>query len=226
MDASAGKSAIVKLQIAYFEAFGAAGLLALQKIIKYAKYHGLITILDAKRGDIASTMRAYAYAAFEVFCADAMTVTPYMGLDVIEPLIHPWLHTDRGVYLVWVTSNEGGNLIQNGTHKSLLNAYRQFVDKNSIKESCGLVLGATRVGSLAPGILASLSSEALLVPGVGAQGGTVNDEFSAILANSGCSIVSVSRGILPSKGVKIDSWDRFIGAIAERISEFAKNLAF
>lgn len=226
VDAASGRAPAVKAQSAYFEAAGPEGFVALGRVIAYAKSKNVLTILDAKRGDIASTMRAYGRAAFEVLGADAMTVTPYMGFDVIEPLIVPWLREDRGVYVVWVSSNDSGALVQDATHERVLAAYRELTRAKRIDGACGLVLGATRAATLTPATLASLRDEALLVPGVGAQGGTIDDAFSGVLAASGCSLVNVSRGLLSTGANAVTCWQELGEAVRANVGIYAQQLSF
>src|SRR5262249_36047669 len=113
---------VVKPQSAFFEACGPAGLATLQSLIRYARQRGLITILDSKRNDIASTAAAYADAAFAgstidnvvhpVWDADAMTVNPYLGRDAIEPFLVSARRAERGVFVLVRTSNPGAGLFQ------------------------------------------------------------------------------------------------------------------
>ena len=86
VDASIEKIPVIKFQMAMFEALGADGFSLLQELILYSKEKKIITILDAKRGDISSTMKAYGDMAFSYMNADAITISPYMGLDVLTPL--------------------------------------------------------------------------------------------------------------------------------------------
>src|SRR5258708_7881079 len=102
----------VKLQSAFFEACGPAGMTALQRVLQRAKELGLITILDAKRGDIASTAAAYADAAFRAFDADALTVNPYLGRDAVEPFVAAARRDGRGLFVLVRTSNPGAGLFQ------------------------------------------------------------------------------------------------------------------
>ncbi len=113
---------IVKPQAAFFESCGPAGFSALQRVLQYAHEKGLITILDGKRNDIASTAEAYADAAFAgttigstcypVWDADALTVTPYLGRDAIEPFLKSARASSRGVFVLVRTSNPGAGQFQ------------------------------------------------------------------------------------------------------------------
>ena len=112
---------VVKPQSAFYEACGPAGLSALQRILRRARERGLITILDGKRNDIASTAAAYADAAFgvtvdgrlhPVWDADALTVNPYLGRDAVEPFLHSARRSGRGVFVLVRTSNPGAGQFQ------------------------------------------------------------------------------------------------------------------
>ena len=104
-----GFTGAIKFQSAFFEQYGSAGMLALQTSMKSAKSYGFYTILDYKRGDINTTMTAYGRTAFEVYAADAVTVNPYMGFDVLSP-IKEFLREGRGVYLLLLTSNPSAEI--------------------------------------------------------------------------------------------------------------------
>ena len=103
---------IVKPQAAFFELLGADGMAVMGRVIAAAKERGYLVILDAKRGDIASTAEAYADAAFRVWKADALTVNPYLGRDAIEPFIRAARETQNGLFVLVRTSNPGAGLFQ------------------------------------------------------------------------------------------------------------------
>lgn len=214
---AAVKSVAVKFQSAFFEAQGLAGLAALKDAITYAQNHGLITILDAKRGDISSTMRAYGVAAFDIMAADCLTVTPYMGTDVVEPLV-PWLEAGKGVYLVWLTSNPSASLVQEVTLSDSQifrnHVYRVFQDwqaSKGIDGAVGYVLGATKLSeqvwnSLPP------APNCYLIPGIGAQGGVMDDRMRRLLLENPASLITISRaatGLDPQSANSSHSWDDY-----------------
>jgi orotidine-5'-phosphate decarboxylase len=226
------RAPIVKPQSAFFEAFGAEGLSALRYVLAKASESGLLTILDAKRGDISSTMSAYGRAAFDVMRADALTVTPYMGFDVIEPLL-PWLTTGRGVYVVWVSSNASGRVVQEAELASggwlaatLWREFRRGFEAADALGALGLVLGATKLDSMPADLLAEIQRRPLLMPGVGAQGATVTPELRRVLAGSGASVVSVSRSISDlASSDSVESWDAYTALIAKRACAIAATLS-
>jgi len=191
----------VKFQSAYFEALGTDGFHILRNAIAHARREGILTILDAKRGDIASTMHAYGCFAFGYMDADCLTINPYMGIDTIEPLL-PWLKASRGVYVVWVTSNKSAESLQfysNADHslfQDVHTIFSEFALDHSVEESVGFVLGATKLGrSVVRSFMETFSSGSLLLPGVGAQGAVVDSQLRGLLNRLPASLVPISREI-------------------------------
>lgn len=231
LNASRGVAPIVKFQSAYFEAYGAVGVAALKDAMGRAKGLGFLTILDAKRGDIASTMHAYGRLAFDYHQADALTVTPYMGFDVIEPL-SPWLKAGKGIYAVWISSNASGRDVQElelrdatdvNVAGAVLRNLKIACDARGLNSALGLVLGATKIGQLPDVQRAALKGVPLLIPGVGAQGGAVDESLNAVMKLSGAAVVAQSRSLSRPDGVDVDS--RTYGAfVAERVRKAAAEL--
>jgi len=194
VDATRGEACVFKPQYAFYEARGTAGLEALRKTIDYVHQAGLPVILDAKRGDIASSAEAYASAAFDVWDADALTVNPYLGGDAVSPFSR---RADRGVFLLCHTSNPGARDIQEldcGGSPLYESVARMAAGWNA-GGNVGLVVGATyprelaRVRDIAPGMW-------FLLPGVGAQGADVDAAVRAGLDADGMGIVvNVSRAV-------------------------------
>jgi orotidine 5'-phosphate decarboxylase subfamily 2 len=222
VEAAAKHVPAIKVQSAFFEAYGADGFAALETVIKSGREKGLITILDAKRGDISSTMAAYGHMAFETLAADALTITPYMGLDVLEPL-WPWLKTGKGVYVVWISSNPSGALVQDAISDQLLTALHHAFKAQNCEKSLGLVLGATKVDQLSQELLDQAAKFALLMPGVGAQGGKITDRILG-LKNQGCPILIPESRSLTEKALQASSWDEFKTIVEYQITTEAKSL--
>lgn len=202
IDVAADYFPAVKFQSAFYEAHGWEGFKALQESVAYAKSRGLLVILDAKRGDIASTMKAYGTMAFAKMGADCLTVTPYMGTDVIKPLA-PWLREGNGVYLVWLGSNTKPEDFffwrdeKSGTRvgEGILDDILRYLDKEGLQGSAGLVLGATMLTALSDRLLQKASRLPLLLPGVGSQGGEINKNFKEQVVSSGRHLIPLSRGV-------------------------------
>ncbi|MBE9479710.1 MAG: orotidine-5'-phosphate decarboxylase [Chloroflexi bacterium] len=183
-----------KPNAAFFEVFGAQGWQALKDVIA-AVPEGIPVILDAKRGDIASTARAYAQAVFEKLGADAVTLHPYLGRDAIEPFLQD---PERGVFLLCKTSNPGSDDLQSlklCSGDQLYVHLAKMAAKWSMHANLGLVVGATDPDALAA-VRCAAPDLWLLAPGVGAQGADLERALSAGLRNDGLGVlVPVSRGI-------------------------------
>ena len=211
-------AAAFKPNAAFFEVFGAEGWTALKLVIdaiaeESARMGSMIpVILDAKRGDIASTAEAYAKSAFEILGAHCITLSPYLGKDSIEPFIH---NQEKGVFLLCKTSNpgsgdlqdltvDGGQWTVDGPSQSAVNGPRfmplyehvaRLAQQWNTKNNIGLVVGATypevlaRVRAVAPDLW-------FLAPGVGAQGGDLESALKAGLRKDGKGmLVNISRSI-------------------------------
>jgi orotidine-5'-phosphate decarboxylase len=185
-----------KPQVAYFAAEGMEG--ALEGTIDYIRERApqVPVILDAKRGDIGSTAEQYAREAFERYGADAVTVSPYLGGDTLEPFLR---HADRGVIVLCRTSNPGAGDFQDleveGRPLFEIVAERAATQWNSAG-NCLLVVGATWPQQLAR-VRALVGDMPLLVPGVGAQGGDIEALVRAGRTSRGTGLlINSSRAIL------------------------------
>ena len=200
VDATADLACCFKPQIAYFAAHRAED--QLEDLIGHIhKVHpGVPVILDAKRGDIGSTAERYAIEAFERFKADAVTLSPYMGRDSVEP----WLaYKDKGVILLCRTSNPGGSDLQfldvggpNGQERVFERVARLAADEWNSTGQIGLVVGATFPAEIAK-VRAITGDMPLLVPGIGAQGGDIEATVKAGRTAAGTGLmINSSRAIL------------------------------
>ena len=207
IEAVAGRVAVVKPQSAFFEAYGSAGVAVLELVIAEARQAGLLVLLDAKRGDIDSTMDAYTAAYLSdgsPLAADAVTLSPYLGAGSLDGAVAMAQQTGRGVYLLAATSNPEGPSVQQartagGTtiSQSMINTAAAHNAEAFASEqwgSVGLVIGA----NLDPSIKLELDrfGGSILAPGFGAQGGTP-EHLRAIFGDAyERAIPSSSRGIL------------------------------
>lgn len=202
VDALAGSVAALKPQVAFFERHGSAGIVVLEEVIAAARASDTLTIVDAKRGDIGSTMQGYADAFLRegsALAGDAVTLSPYLGFGSLTPAIDTAEDNGRGVFVLCLTSNPEGagvQLARSGDGASVAGQIAAAAAaRNERAEglgSVGLVVGATvgeaaRLGSVD---LAGVNGP-LLVPGIGAQGGTpasvravVGEAWDAVLASS------------------------------------------
>lgn len=209
VEALGGAVAVVKPQVAFFERHGAAGMAALESVIATARAEGMLVIADAKRGDVASTAEAYGDAWFAgPLAADALTVTPYVGVEALEPIVAAARGAGGGVFVLTASSNPEGRGIQEavtedgGTVEEAVLAAVTERNRTELAEagpgrrlgSVGAVIGATRTPGALP--LAAVGG-VLLAPGVGAQGATAADVGAAFAGcPAGAVLPSASRGVL------------------------------
>ena len=207
IDATHEFAAIYKPNSAFFEVFGPDGMHALQEVIAHVP-RDIPVLLDAKRGDIGDTSVAYAKAAFDVYKAHAMTVSPYLGRDAVEPFI---ARADHGAFILCKTSNPGSDDFQkltldaHGTSRWLAEHVAATVQTWNEKNNVGLVVGATdpaamrRVRAAAPDLW-------YLVPGIGAQGGDLEATLQAGLRPDGMGLlISTSRSLARAKNPAADA---------------------
>jgi orotidine-5'-phosphate decarboxylase len=201
IDATHDLCVAYKPNIAFFEAYGIKGWLALQKTINYINenYPDIFTIADAKRGDIGNTSSMYAKAFFEDLNFDSVTVAPYMGKDSVEPFL---AFENKHTIMLALTSNEGAfdfqTLMVNGKelYKQVLETSRTW--KNS--ENLMYVVGATKAEYFTE-IRKIVPDSFLLVPGVGAQGGSLSEVCKYGMNDNIGLLINSSRGIIyASKG--------------------------
>ncbi|TFD80382.1 orotidine-5'-phosphate decarboxylase [Cryobacterium psychrophilum] len=233
--AAAGRAGIVKPQVAFFERFGSAGFVALERVLADARAAGLLVIGDVKRGDLGTSVEAYADAwltpgsPLEV---DAITVTPFMGVGSLQRPIEIALQHGKGLFLLAATSNPEAAGVQQavvagGPHAGLTVARAVLEDVARLNAdavtvttptfgSLGVVLGATLdLAEFGIDVAAAPKNclTPVLAPGFGHQGGNIMDLVSIYGEYAGGVIVSESRSVL-SQGS-----DRLAAAIERRVSE-------
>ena len=194
IDATADLACCFKPNIAYYEARGIPGLKALAETVNLVRAKGLPVILDAKRGDISSTAAAYAKAVFERWNADAVTLSPFLGRDSVEPFT---AYADRGVFLLCHTSNPGARDLQEleTGGMPLYQLIAALASSWNRSGNVGLVVGATYPEEIAR-VRRAVSDLWFLLPGVGAQGGDLATCLEAGLRPDGLGVVvNVSRAI-------------------------------
>ena len=197
IDATAEFAVAFKPNLAFYEESFAYGLMSLKKTVDYIhqKYPEILVIADAKRGDIGNTSERYAKAMFSTLKADAVTVSPYMGMDSVEPFLK---YNGKWVILLALTSNKGAEdfeLMEDANGEMLfekvLKTSQQWADENKMM----YVVGATQAEMLAD-IRKIVPNHFLLIPGVGAQGGSL-EKVAEYGMNDNCGlIVNSSRGII------------------------------
>ncbi|CAN5474697.1 orotidine-5'-phosphate decarboxylase [soil metagenome] len=194
--------AIVKPQIAFFETYGAAGYAVLERTIAGLRGNGVLVLADAKRGDIGSTMAAYAaaWAGDSPLACDAVTASPYLGFGSLQPLLDTAAAHDRGVFVLAATSNPEGASVQQARTADGRTIAQSMVDAAAAANhawapefgSVGVVVGATLSD---PPDVSGLGGP-VLVPGVGAQGGRPETLAGLGGAVDGQLLPAVSREVL------------------------------
>ncbi len=219
--------AVVKPQVAFFEAYGAAGYAVLERTIAALRAAGVLVLADAKRGDIGSTMAAYAaaWAGDSPLAADAVTASPYLGFGSLRPLLETAAAHGRGVFVLAATSNPEGATVQHARFDGRTVA-QQIVDQAAVINktalhtshpgepgSVGVVVGAT---VFQPPELGALGGP-VLVPGVGAQGGRPEELGGLGGAAPGQLLPAVSREVLRAGPAVADlraAGERMLDAVA------------
>ncbi len=205
----------VKPQAAFFEQLGPAGMTVLADVIAYAQQNGLLVILDGKRNDIGSTATAYAQGMLGAggqspWGADALTVSPYLGDDSLQPFIDVALQRAAGVFVLVKTSNPGGKMLQDlvADGRPLYRHVAEYVERQAVATAgacgygaVGAVVGATYPAQLAE-LRAAMPHTLFLVPGFGSQGGTARDVAAAFDAAGRGAVVNNSRGIIFAHALK------------------------
>jgi len=198
----------VKVQAAFFEELGPAGLVAMGRVIASAQAAGLLVIVDGKRNDIGNTAAAYARGYLgrgqSAWHADALTVSPYLGDDSLSPFVDVARERGAGVFVLVKTSNPGGRMLQDivSDGRPLYRRVAEHVEQLATETvgkcgygSVGAVVGATYPAQLAE-LRAAMPHTWFLVPGYGSQGGTAADVADAFDTRGLGAIVNNSRGII------------------------------
>jgi orotidine 5'-phosphate decarboxylase subfamily 2 len=185
-----------KVNTAFYEARGPPGIEALIKTVQYIKeFVRVPVIVDAKRADVAHSSRAHAKYVYEIIGGDAVTVSPYMGLDAIEPFLE---RRNKGVFILCKTSNAGAAEIQNlSCSEPLYQVVAKKALEWNINGNLGFVVGATQ-GSELKTIRGIVGEEVpLLIPGVGSQGGDLETAVtSGMNAHGRMGIIAMSRDVI------------------------------
>ena len=230
VEAFAETVAVVKPQVAFFERFGSAGFAVLEETLRDLREAGCLTLADAKRGDIGSTMAGYAAAWLSddsPLSADAVTVSPYLGVGSLQPVFDLAEEKGRGVFVLAATSNpeavafqsimdeEGVTLAQGVVNQcAALNAAYKVAGRPG---NVGVVVGATLAQ---PPVLDELNGPVLL-PGVGAQGATAQDVKVITAAAPQLGFANVSRSVLSAGPQVVDLREAVKSSLAEATEETA-----
>jgi orotidine-5'-phosphate decarboxylase len=221
IDATAPYCVAYKPNLAFYECFGVAGWQAFDKTVAYIKenYPDQFIIADAKRGDIGNTSAMYARCFFEQSEVDALTVAPYMGSDSVTPFLN---YPGKWVILLALTSNAGSHDFQLSEDKEgrrlfeqVLTTSQQWADDRQMM----YVVGATQ-GALFADIRRLVPNHFLLVPGVGAQGGSLEEVCKYGMTKDCGLLVNSSRGIIYA-----DSTERFAEVAGQKAQELQQQMA-
>jgi orotidine-5'-phosphate decarboxylase len=202
VEALAGSVAALKPQSAFYERHGAPGIAVLEKVVAAARGLGVLVVLDVKRGDIGSTAQAYADAYLDQtspLAVDAITASPFLGFGSLDPMIDTALAHDAGVFVLALTSNPEGPQVQHARTPDGRTVAGAVLDAVSARNE-----GATPMGSVGAVVGATIGDThenlavngPLLVPGLGAQGGTASDVRRIFGGAAGNVLASSSRDIL------------------------------
>ena len=222
IDATAPFTVAYKPNLAFYEAYGVKGIMAFEKTVAYLKqnYPECFIIADAKRGDIGNTSKMYAKTFFGEYDVDALTVAPYMGVDSVLPFIENYL--GKWVILLALTSNKGSFDFQLTEDKDGERLFEKVIRKSQEwgnDENMMYVVGATR-GEMFKDIRKAAPNAFLLVPGVGAQGGSLEDVCKYGMTDDCGLLVNSSRGIIfASKGTD------YAEAAAQKAQELQQQMA-
>jgi len=206
-----------KLNMAFYEQFGFKGYELMEKIVTYIDGRN-ITIADGKRGDIGNTTQKYAISIFDTIGFDSITVSPYMGSDSILPFIQ---NKEKGTFVLCLTSNNSGKEIQlfqkNG--KSLYQYISILADNLNENNNIALVVGATNP-QLMEGIR-NLNSLPWLIPGIGAQGGDLEQSVTISNNNNSLGIINVSRAIIFAGSCNVDDINNAAKNYNNKINQYS-----
>lgn len=221
IDATAPYCVSYKPNLAFYEAFGVKGMIAFEKTIKYLKenYPKHFIIADAKRGDIGNTSKMYARTFFGEYDVDALTVAPYMGEDSVTPFLDGY--DGKWVVLLALTSNKGSFDFQLTEDKDGERLFEKVLRKSQEwgnKENMMYVVGATR-GEMFKDIRKVAPESFLLVPGIGAQGGSLEEVCKYGMTKDCGLLVNSSRAIIYA-----DKTENFAAVAAQEAKKVAEQM--
>ena len=210
-----------KINIAFFESLGAAGIGVFETLIDYIDYipSTKIIIADAKRGDIATSSEQYRDAFYRRFNVDAITLNPLMGFETLAPYLD---NPEKGLYVLVLTSNPGANdfLLQSFRGETIMAQYiaRQLKELSSeAKSHIGMVVGATQQQHFSQAI-ANHPTGGLLIPGIGTQGGRVEPLVKLLANHTGLPLITSSRSIIYA-GENQRDWKQAVQRAARNLKQ-------
>lgn len=223
IDYSEQHCAAFKPNLAFFEALGAKGLEVFEKVVAHIP-DDKIVIADAKRGDISSTAEHYYKAYFETFNVDALTLNPLMGFETLDAFKD---HPEKALYVLALTSNSGAADFLRKPFEGYA-MMGQYIAAGLKERSAGnrthlgMVIGATQTET-AGSVLEQHPEGSLLIPGIGAQGGSVDDTLQALKSHKGPALINSSRGIIYA-GNNDEDWAEKVHESARQTKERLKDI--
>jgi len=218
IEATSEFAAAYKINFAFYEKFGSEGLNILKQTVQIIP-DDILKIGDAKRGDIGNTSKYYAESLFDHFGFDSITINPYMGEDSVKPFLE---YSDKMIFILALTSNPGANDFEKLQLKDGKYIFQKVIEKVKMwnqNNNCGIVFGATNLKELEENI-ADFNNLAVLLPGVGAQGGNLEEVMNLFIQQKKSNLlVNVSRGIIYK-----DNTTRFAEAASEEIIQLNKTV--
>lgn len=213
-------AAAYKINFAFYEKYGSKGFEIIFETINYLKNSNILTIGDAKRGDIGNTSQMYAKSIYDYFEFDAATINPYMGKDSIDPFLQ---YSNKINFILALTSNPGSKdfeklKLANGVYlfQQVINSVASWNENNN----CGLVFGATNLSELEENI-SSFGDLPILLPGVGSQGGNLEGVVKTFhKAKKSNFVLNVSRAL-----IYCDEGTEFGNRVSEKIKEINESVS-
>jgi orotidine-5'-phosphate decarboxylase len=231
LDAVAEAAPVVKLQLACFERYGAAGWAVYEHLLQRARSLDLLVIADAKRGDIGASSAHYAAGLLAGDNADALTVNPLVGMDGLTPFIDVAANDNKGLFALVRMSNPGAEAIQGLTlhdGRSVSDAVADTLHQtmqsrgDDVSETGYSLMGAV-VGATKPAVMTALRQRLpralFLVPGVGAQGGSAEDVRPCFHDDGRGALITASRSIIYAFDAEDDDWQSSIADAAARLRD-------
>lgn len=216
IDYTAEYTAAYKPNLAFFEAIGKNGLVVFEEVISHIPSNKII-IADAKRGDISSTADHYKKAFWDEFNADAITLNPLMGFETLEAFSKD---ETKGIYVLTLTSNPGAADFLKKPFAGFNMMAQYIADQLSNKSSrshLGMVIGATQ-SEESESVLSYHPNGALLIPGIGAQGGSISELAKSVKNHKGIPLINSSRGIIYA-GKDDSNWPEYVAEAAKSMKQ-------
>lgn len=212
-----------KPNIAFFESLGSAGWEAFERLLD-AIPSNRIVIADAKRGDIGNTSNKYKEAYFDRYQVDAVTLNPLMGIETLDPFLE---NEEHAVFALTMTSNPGSADFLQKRFQGRMSLGEYIADalskkQKSVAAQIGMVVGATQAPSAKP-VLKAFPDSHLLIPGIGAQGGSIEELAQTLTDHLGYPIINSSRGIIYAGG-DAENWTEYVAKAATELKESLRQI--